>query len=157
MRWLVSLALCASFLPALSWAQVPSSSSTESSQAASGVSSSSPNATWERLDDLLNQLERSAEDSSADSERLEASLRDARSSLTELSTKLSESQTQVSELSSSLTLCARSLELSETSLKEAKALAARNELELRFWKGAAFVGLALGLGGVTLGLILASR
>ena len=49
------------------------------------------------------------------------------------------------ELSSSLERCERSLELSEASLKEARAAAARrSELELWLWRGAAFVGPARG-------------
>jgi hypothetical protein len=157
MRWVISLALCALLSPALSWAEAPSSSSTAPSREASDRGSGSQSATWERLDELLRLLESSAEDSSADSARLEASLRDARSSLTELSARLSESQTRASALSSSLAACARSLELSEASLREAKALAARSELELRLWKGAAFVGLAVGVGGIAGALFFAAR
>jgi septal ring factor EnvC (AmiA/AmiB activator) len=102
-------------------------------------------------------LESSAEASSADSRSLEASLKDARSSLTELSSKLSESETRAAALSSSLERCAKSLELSEASLREARALAARNELELRLWRGAAFVGLAVGVGGLAWGLAASLR
>jgi hypothetical protein len=152
MRWLACFALYVFFLPALSWAQASSSSSTGQLPGASGSDSAAQSATWERLDDLLNRLVSSAEDSSADSLSLEASLRDARSSLTELSARLSESATRAAELSSSLERCERSLELSETSLKEARAAAARDALELWLWRGAALVGLAAGVGGVAWGL-----
>jgi hypothetical protein len=152
MRCIACFALCASFLPALSWAQASSSSSTGPLPGASVSVSPAPSATWERLDDLLNRLVSSAEDSSADSKRLEASLRDARSSLIELSARLSESATRAAELSSSLERCERSLDLSEASLKEARSAAARNALELWIWRGAAFVGLAAGVAGVAWGL-----
>jgi septal ring factor EnvC (AmiA/AmiB activator) len=152
MRWLASFALFALFSPALSWAQASSSSSTEPPQGASAGSSQSPSATWERLDDLLNRLVSSAEDSSADSERLEASLKDARASLTELSSRLSESARRAAELSSSLELCEKSLELSEASLREARSAASRSALELWLWRGAALVGAAAGVCGLAYGL-----
>jgi septal ring factor EnvC (AmiA/AmiB activator) len=157
MRWLVSLALLAFLLPALSWAQASPSSLTAASPGASPSSSRDRSATWERLEELLSLLESSAEASSADSRSLEASLKDARSSLTELSSKLSESETRADELSSSLERCAKSLELSEASLKQARALASRNELDLRLWRGAAVVGLALGIGGLAGGILVAAR
>jgi hypothetical protein len=147
-RWLASLALLAFSLSAPSWAQASSSPSTGLPPAASGGGSPPPSATWERLDELLNLLVSSAEDSSADSRLLEASLRDARSSLTELSDRLSESATRARELSSSLERCERSLELSEESLKEARAEAARSALELRLWKWAALAGFAAGAFGL---------
>lgn len=152
MRWLASFALLALFSSASSWAQPSSSSSTAAPPGASAGSSQSQSATWERLDDLLNRLVSSAEDSSADSKRLGDSLRDARASLTELSARLSESATRAAELSSSLERCERSLELSEASLKEARAAASRSELELWLWRGAAFVGVAAGIVGTAYGL-----
>jgi hypothetical protein len=117
-----------------------------------GSGSPRPSPSWERLDELLNQLESSAEASSEDSKRLEASLRDARATLTELSSRLGESATRAAELSSSLERCERSLELSERSLREAKSLADRREAELRLWKAAAALGLALGAGGLAWGI-----
>jgi septal ring factor EnvC (AmiA/AmiB activator) len=152
LRWLACFALCASFLPAFSWAEGSSSSSIAPLPGASGDASTAPSATWERLDDLLNQLVSSAEDSSADSKRLGDSLRDARASLTELSARLSESATRAAELSSSLERCETSLELSEASLREARRAAARSGLELWLWRGAAVVGLAAGFAGLAYGL-----
>jgi hypothetical protein len=157
MRWLMTLALLLSLSAASSWsapslAGDSSSSSTAPDQPASAGASASPSATWERLDDLLNQLESSARDSNADSKLLKASLRDAQGTLIELSTRLAESATRASELSSSLERCARSLELSEASLKEARAAASRREVELWLWRGAAVVGVVAGAVGLGYGL-----
>ena len=157
MRWLASFALLCFLCSAPSWADPSSgrgssSSSTGQAQAASADASPPPSATWERLDDLLTRLESSAEDSSADSERLRTSLEDARSRLIELSTRLTESATRAGELSSSLELCARSLELSEASLKEARAAAARRDVELWIWRGFAVAGVVAGAAGLGFGL-----
>ena len=157
MRWLATLALLLSLSAVSSWAAPSSeagssSSSTAPGPAASASGSGSPSATWERLEDLLNQLESSALDSSADSRLLKASLLDAQETLTELSTRLAESATRASELSSSLERCERSLELSEASLKEARAASARHEAELWLWRGAAAVGVIAGAVGLGFGL-----
>jgi hypothetical protein len=152
MRWLALFALLCWLSSAPSWAQASSSPSTESPPEASDSGSGPPSATWERLDDLLTQLESSAEDSSRDSSRLRESLEAARAGLTELSSRLDESRTRASELSSSLEQCARSLELSESSLREARSAAARRELELWLWRGAAVLGLAAGAVGLAWGL-----
>jgi hypothetical protein len=90
----------------------------------------------------LSDLETDAASSSAGSRRLEASLLDARRELTELSARLDESAIRASELSSSLASCEVSLARSEESLKEARARAGTSELELRLWRGVAFVSLA---------------
>ncbi len=157
MRWTAILALLLSLSAASSWAApsseaLSSSSSTAPSPAASDSASPSPSATWERLDALLSQLESSARDSSEDSRLLKASLRDAQGTLIELSTRLAESATRASELSSSLERCEKSLVLSEASLKEAREAAARRDVELWLWRGAAVVGVVAGAVGVGFGL-----
>ncbi len=157
MRWIAYFALLALFSPALSWAQASSLSSTAPSPGASEPASPSPSATWERLDDLLSLLVSSAEDSSADSLRLDTALRDARASLTELSARLSESSARALELSSSLERCEGSLESSEQSLTAARVAAARSALELRLWRGAALVSLTAGVAGLAWGLANGGR
>lgn len=157
MRWTATLALALFFSSAPSWpapssAQGSSSSSTGQCQEGSAGDSQTPSASWERLDDLLNLLERSAADSSEESRLLKLSLEDARSRLTELLTRLDESGTRAAALSSSLESCERSLELSEASLREAQASARRAEAELRLWRWTAGIGAAAGLAGLAWGL-----
>ncbi len=165
MRWLTFIALLCLCSRGPSWAvpfSVPfwealsSSSSTGPLPEASARSSASPSATWERLDDLLSQLESSAEDSNADSLRLRESLGDARSRLSELSARLTESSTRAAGLSSSLELCERSLALCEASLREARVASARRDTELWIWRGAAILGVVVGAAGLGWGFANAS-
>ena len=156
MRWLALFALSCLFSLEPFWAEGQSTSSTGPLPAASAGAWRPPSATWETFDYLLSRLESSAEDSSADSARLKSSLEDARSRLSELSARLTESSTLAGELSSSLGRCERSLALSEASLREARAAAARNELELWIWRGAAVLGVAAGAAGLGWGIAAAT-
>ncbi len=162
MRWTATLALALFFYCVPSWsepssAQGSSSSSTGQPPEGSAGDSQPPSASWERFDDLLNRLERSAADSSEESRLLKLSLEDARSRLTELLTRLDESGTRAAALSSSLESCERSLAASEASLREAQAQAGRVEAQLRLWRWTAGIGAAAGLAGLAWGLASSLR
>lgn len=133
---------CASVLALLclclasSWAQPVPSSPTGSPPAVSEPASPLPGPSWDRLDEIWTQLERSGQTSSADSMQLRTALEQARQQLTMLSSQLADSLTQASALSSSLERAGQSLQASELSLKEAQALGKRQGRELWIWRGA---------------------
>jgi septal ring factor EnvC (AmiA/AmiB activator) len=141
-----ALAVCLAFcFSALFWAQGEPLPSTGSPQAVSAPASPGPSPTWEQLDEIWTELEQSGQTSSSDSERLRTALELARQQLTTLSSQLADSQTQVSALSSLLEQVALSLQASERSLREAQALASRQDLELWILRGATAGALALAI------------